>query len=872
MFVACKQTKYVPEGKYLLKKNKIEVQGGKLNEDDVAEIIRQKPNYKTLGLKVRLAAYNMVDSVKVAEKRARKNEQIREDNKERIAKQDRINQKRIDEARAKGEVLYTQKIIPLKDTVMPRKFFREWLKYKVGEKPVIFDSVPYQKTLSQLNIYLNHKGYYYGNVVGKVDTLEKQRKVVVTYTLTTGPQYFIDSVTFKSDNESVIGSYQMFLKKQQEEPLIGQAFDKDYLNQYRSRVAKFMRDNALYGFSSSHINYVADTSKLGNMKVHLEIEFNDRMVPSDFDKDSLIPIKHRVTTVRQVYFHIADSIYCEGDFYKTIKDRGLTLMDGQFLRTIDTFHYAKIKDKSGNLEEKRKATFYYNCELFIDPGLIELQNYLEKDNYYKEYYLERSYTRLLQLELFNVIKPQLIENYKTSQVDAHYYLEPAQRQSFGFEPRMTNSNGFLGLASSINYTNKNLFGGGQKMVLSIGGGFESQPPVFDKTEDGDKIKKAGRSFNTFEIGPSIKFDIPGLFPTKPTILGKRSRPRTVISTAYNFQSRTDFVRHNFQLNYLWKFYVAKTQIIQIGLPGASVVKFVRISKSPEFESLLVQLNDLFLINSYSNQLIWEDLKGTFEYNNKEKDDKKTKLAFYLNSTADLAGNILSAFKSSQQMDTFGHYQIFGVNYSQFFRWDNDLTISRPFTSKRSINGRLQAGFGIPYGNSSTSLPYDYGFFAGGANDNRGWRARALGPGSYKYYLDPNRTATQIGDVRLGSSLEYRFSLGGIFKGAVFTDAGNVWTYNFDNNRLGSQFEFKRFYKEIALSAGVGLRMDLDFFIFRLDFGIPLTNPALPKGEKWIFQDRPQFYAEALDVFGPDYADVLVKPFIPNIHFGIGYPF
>jgi hypothetical protein len=279
-----------------------------------------------------------------------------------------------------------------------------------------------------------------------------------------------------------------------------------------------------------------------------------------------------------------------------------------------------------------------------------------------------------------------------------------------------------------------MFGGGEKMILEIGGGFESQPAVFDKNVDGEKINKQGRSFNTFEIGPSIKFDIPGLFPTKVTMLSKRQRPRTVISTAYNYQNRPDFERHVFQLNYLWRFFVSKTQVFQAGLPFASIIKFVNINKDPQFELELNTLNDLFLRNAYSNQFIWQDWKISIEYNNKDEDNKKGKSMIYLNSSFDPAGNTLSIFKKYQDTVSNGQRSIFGVGYSQFVRLDNDLIYSYPFNKKQSIHLRMLAGFGIPYGNSITSLPYDYSFFGGGANDNRGWKARQLGPGSYNIIL------------------------------------------------------------------------------------------------------------------------------------------
>ena len=405
----------------------------------------------------------------------------------------------------------------------------------------------------------------------------------------------------------------------------------------------------------------------------------------------------------------------------------------------------------------------------------------------------------------------------------------------------------------------------------MSGGFESQPPIFDTSVDGEKIKQAGRSFNTLEIGPSIKFDIPGLLPIKRAIfMAKRQRARTIISAAYNFQSRTDFNREIFQLNYLWRFFSGETQIFQLGLPTTSVVKYVNINKSDAFKEKIEQLDDLFLRNAYSDQFIWQDWKVTYEFNTSEKKNRLVDLAIYYKASFDPAGNFLSMFDKYLDTTEGGQYAIFGVGYSQFVRLDNEVVLIQPINKKSSVNARFLLGGGLPYGNSPTSMPYDYSFFGGGANDNRGWRARALGPGSYKYYLDENRTATQIGDIRLATSLEYRFSLGGIFKAALFVDAGNVWTVNEDINRPGSQIS-PEWYNQIAVSGGVGLRADLDFFIIRMDLGLPLSNPALPDGARWIFQSREAFKQEVLNTPNIDPAKV-PYPFIPVFHFGIGYPF
>ncbi len=314
MLVACRQTKYVPEGKYLLKKNKIEVVGGKLDEDEITSIIRQKPNFKTVGFKAKLMVYNMFDSTSVANKRFKKNISIRKKNAKKLRKEDRINTKRIEKSRKKDRSVYTQKIIPLLDTVSPKMFLREWFKYKIGEVPVVFDSLSYNKSIEQLNLFLKNRGYYYGTAAGSIK-YKRNRKAVITYELTPRDQYIINSVYIVSSNSTVKNEYANFVKKQEKEPIVNEPFDSDVLNSYRNVVAKHMRDNALYGFSSSHITYIADTNKT-SMTVKLGIEFSDRMVRSEYDRDSLVKIPHKITYVKDVYFHIADTLNFNGNFKK----------------------------------------------------------------------------------------------------------------------------------------------------------------------------------------------------------------------------------------------------------------------------------------------------------------------------------------------------------------------------------------------------------------------------------------------------------------------------------------------------------------------------------------------------------------------------
>lgn len=876
MFLAsCSLTKRVPEGQYLVKKNKVKISGDKISEDEVLEIIRQPENFKTLGMKLKLRAYNMIDSAAVAEKRIEKNEKIDRKNAKKRAREKRVNQRRIDRAERKGDSLYTHKNIPLKDTLTPKRFFREWLKYKYGEPPMLFDSTLYLKTIEQHANFLKKKGYYFGTNSGKVRF--KKKKAIVTYTLVTGPRYYIDSVYVITEQPNLRDAYYSYIQKNRLKPLEGEPFDRDLLNDYRSQTAKCFKDDAFFGFSPSNINYLVDTNAL-TLKVRIGLQITPRAIYDESNRDTIRYVQHKATYIRRVYFHISDTNLFVGNFRDSLTNMGLSPYEGQFLQTIDTLRFETIVDKKNDqLDSNRMATFTYNGEIFVEPAVMESQNYLEEKNVYKEYYIERTYSRLLQLGLFQTIKPVLVENEGTNTIDVHYYLIPSSKQSFGFEPRLTNSNGFLGASASVNYKNNNLLGGAQKMIVALALGFQSQPPVFDPNQKDGIIEQSSSSFNTLEFGPSVVFDIPGLFPSKLTALSKRHRPRTIVSAAYNFQKRSEYTRNTFQANYLWKMYVSKTQVFQFGLPLLSVLKYVNITKSASFEAQINQFNDLFLRNSYSDQLIWQDFKFSLEYNNKDRDNKTTQFQAYYSGSFDPAGNFISLFQSTQDTSALGKYQIFGVPYSRFVRFDNDFILAHPVTKKSSIHTRLLAGVGVPTGNKETSLPFDYSFFAGGSNDNRGWRARSLGPGGYKYLLDTNRTLTQIGDIRLGGSIEYRFSLGKTLKMGLFVDAGNIWTMREDKNRPGSQFS-KDWYNQIAYSSGFGFRFDLDFFIVRFDFGFPMNNHTLPKGAQWVWQSRDLYNQQLIDNYGAENVDRLkAQNKIPNpfglvFHFGIGYPF
>lgn len=1000
VLVACvfkKITTNVPEDKYLLVSNDLEIEGNSSLESGISGVIRQQPNIKFAGLmRVRLRVYNAIDSTKAAEKQEKRVNKYYSKNFKKAQKDNKINARRIAKANekfpktlkkanktnqhrrkkavkinrrrlrrverynkrlARKQEKYKDKkghsrlkmkkpkkfvpflpaledTIPMirtkthylfnyKDTNNIRPTWRMRLKYKFGESPVIADSALMEKSKQQIKAYLRSKGYYEPQIEAhftrfKKDSVKelKPQRIIGKYTVKTGERFYIDSVKLNCPNESVAARYMRFIDRisdanglnnyfkaaLKDKKPVNFPFDASQLDAYRMEVATYMADYQFYGFTEQNVFYKVDTIRShndGDHRMKLTIGFSNRFVERE-DK-SVVEVPFKETYIKGVFFEISDTTYFP-NYSDTLRKYRIDISRSKYLPTFDEDYYddlmAKVENKDDGIPKKtylkskvdknifgnykdsiavnplRLATFKYNGEMFVSEALIESQNYLENGNPYKAYYVDRSYTRMQQLGIFSQVDWELVETHPGSGLlEVHYKLVPATRQTFSFLPKATTVNGFLGVSASFNYSNINLLRTGTKMNFTIGTGFEQNSTIIQDASN-DKF------FNTIEIGPSLKFDIPGLFPAPVTVVGKRQRPRTELGVAVNYQQRQDFTRSYVQFDWMYKFAAGdgKTQNFGLGIL-APTIKVVSISKKPEFTERINQLNDLFLKNAYNNQLIWEDIKGTFSYDNltKDKDKKKSdRLRITFNANSSIAGYLVAPLLTSgnPQYDADGKRLMAGIPYSQFWLFDTKLITNIRYTKSRSLAFRLMYGGGHPGKNSKTSLPYDYSFSSGGANDVRGWNARQLGPGSYLSLLDPNAVATQIGDIRLEGSIEYRFG-DGLFKHAFFADGGNTWTVKYDALRPGSQIS-NHFYEQIAFNVGYGLRLDFDFFIFRIDMGLPIFNPTLPDESRWIFEKHTTYNNLATQIYGIDYKDKLDKfqlnPFRPHFHFGIGLPF
>lgn len=873
IIAACNITRNVPEGKYLLVTNKVHApKKTQVDKSEVVNVIKQRPNYRILWLRLKLRAYNAIDSTKAEADRKKRLRKYHKKNKRRKAREQRINERRIQDALENDRDFYKPKNIDLKDTLNPKPTIRERIKYDYGEAPVLYDSSLMVNSKEQIELFMKKKGYFNANVRAEVDLDAKKKVAKAHYYITPKSLHFVDSMFLRTDNRAVRAVYNKYIKEEGVNALKTPfRFDSKALGQMRESLAEYMRNHTIYGFKASYISYEIDTLRSGD-SIRVAVDIADRVITKNGEE---VDKKFDYTKVNKVYFHLMDTINYEGNFQKEQLDpRDIQIGPYDRIPTFDTIRYDWY---DGRNAEFRTATFYYNGKLTTRPELVEFQNYLEENNFYKGDFVAQSYNRLMNLNIFKTVKPEIVENDDNS-IDVHYYLTVQKQRTFSFEPKATHSNSYLGVSTSLNYINRNLYRSGNRLKISFSGGFESSPEIFSKNDEENVLNDGTKSFNTIEFGPAVSLDIPGLFPIKSSLLSKNQNPTTTFSAGYNFQQRSEFKRQTIQLNYLWKFYdIDRTQVFTVGIPVVGGIQFVRIDKTEAFKKRLQDQNDLFLINAYSNQAIYKDAAVSYSYTNPKLKDGT--ITFNYGFNFDMAGMTMSLITKNQTENADGYKEFLGQRYSQFVRLDNEFRLHQ-FFKKRSLHYRLQIGAGIPLENNGPSLPFDYSFFGGGSNDNRGFLARSLGPGVYKYYLDTNRTVTEIGDMRLGASVEYRFKITSLFEGAIFGDVGNIWTYNEDPNRPGGQIS-EDFYKQMSVSGGIGLRLDFSFLIVRFDLGIPLRNPALPDQAKWIFQDKDPYIQEAEDKWGinPETGDFYYKqkgympnPFRPRFHIAIGYPF
>lgn len=676
------------------------------------------------------------------------------------------------------------------------KGFKYWLKYKVGEPPVLFDLATANRNRLVLEKYLQENGYL--NATVRMDTVNQPQKVKVIYQIQADRLYRINHIYLPKSSsaldqlarENQQGS---FLKEKQ-------VYHAEDLRSERSRLAVLATQNGYFGVNENDLYFYIDTTK------HLDsLDLYVQWKPA---ADS---------TGLQKYLLGQTSVYPDYSLIDSSALRKDTILH-ENLRIIENAHFFReslfskaIRGQTGALYDGRLQTSTLNYLQDLDVfKFINLHTEKRQEN--GQYFLDRA-----------------------------FYLTPASFRDirFDFEAN-TRSGSYFGLLAAVNYSDKNWLGGAEHLALNLSIGGETQ------------IGSGTSLINTLEITAGASLAVPRLllpFATPQLYRNYVARTRFNLSNAY--QIRNGFFTINrltANMAYDWR---SNRYLRHVWTPF-SISQSQTFNIDPAFQLVLDQNSRLK--NSLENTFI---LGGQYQITYSDQDLSKIRPYFFFSGSVGLAGNIPALLAGSlTTMDK--PYRVLGSPFSQFFKlyFDARYYLER---RKRSWAFRLATGFIAPYGNASTA-PYSEQFFIGGSTSLRAFYLRALGPGSY---VNPDRTPTsffdQTGDIKLELNAEYRFDLAAYFKGALFVDAGNIWLINQTIGDQQGRFNFNTFYNEIAVGTGIGLRIDFNYFVIRLDTAFPIRKPILNKGFAWTLNQ--------LDFLDKNWrSENLVW------HLALGYPF
>lgn len=812
---SCSLVKRVPDSKKLLTKNEVFVNDELTKEDRVNNLVLQQPNTRFLNYPFGLILYNSAkpnpDSSYQAWLERKPN---RRENLNRF-----FSAKQVDRL---GESFFVSGL---------PKFVKE-----TGEAPVIIDEKKAEKSKERLSGYFYNNGFIRNKVTMSIDSVgDKKGKVV--YKITTGKPYFLDSITKKIETPAIDSLYKLQEKKSFVKQ--GDQYNFSNFDNERKRVAQYLRNNGVYHFQESNIKYdaIIDDS-IQKMKVIVKIE--DRYVK---DGDTLTKRPFSIYKISQV------NIFTNN----TSKKERNQFNDSVTYRNFNIYSAGKLKYK---------------------PKAITNAIFIEKGNLFSDNDRTLTSKSLSNLKVFNYPNIEYIEDpndsTKTSLI-ANIYL--MSKPKYIWQPSIdvtTSDVQEFGISGRMAFIWRNLFKRAETFELSAKGNIGSSK---DMANPNDVF------FNISEYGLEGKLSFPRIvFPVDTRkIIRKEMLPTTNMNVGLTSQRNIGLDKENFTTVFNYNWIPKEKHSIRLDLLNIQFIK----NLNPEnywnvYTSSYETLNDIaqdyntdpdnmeggnltdegavnFIedVENGETALTPEDEEYQTVSSIGERRERliennlivSTGVTFFKNTKAGLldnnfysiktrfeaAGNLLALLSNTKNepLSENGNETMFGIEYSQYVKAEVDYIKHWDFGKKNTLAMRAFAGIAIPYGNAQ-SIPFSRSYFSGGSNDNRGWQAYSLGPGSSGGVNDFNEA-----NFKLAYSLEYRFRVGGNFYSAVFADIGNIW--NVFDNITDKAYTFNGWesFRDLALGSGIGLRYDFNFFVFRFDLGYKTYDPGREVDDRWF---------------------------------------
>lgn len=534
-------------------------------------------------------------------------------------------------------------------------------------------------------------------------------------------------------------------------------------------------------------------------------------------------------------FH-KEFINYRADTMRNSREVDITLVLEPYMRSnmSDTLHTRyfinKINYTSGDAKDHR---------IHLRKSVLRECTYLNEGEPYASSKLQNTYNHFGRLQAVKYANISMRQLPDTSLLDCNITLQTNKPSTISFQPEGTNTAGDLGAALSVTYQNRNLFRGSEVLSIELRGAYEAIKGLEGYSAQEDFMEYSMEARLLFP-----RFIIP--FWGKGA--GHSVDATSEVSLRYNIQNRPEFHRRVLSggLRYKWHFLQHKARY-QIDVLSLDYVFMPWISDTFQKEYLESENSRNAILRYNYEDLFITKIGFGYSYNTN---------VFAIKTNMETSGNVLSLLSkmTSMDRDELGHYKLFNIAFAQYVKGDLDLTRSLRIDRNNQLVFHLGLGIAYPYGNS-TILPFEKRYFSGGANSVRGWSVRSLGPGTYKERDGRINFINQTGDMKLDLNAEYRTNLFWKLGGALFVDAGNIWTLRENPGQEGGQFRFDSFASQMAVSYGAGLRLNFDYFILRFDLGMKAVNPAYQ-------EEGEEHYPLLHPRFSRDYA----------FHFAVGMPF
>lgn len=689
----------------------------------------------------------------------------------------------------------------------------------IKNRPVIYDSLKAIQTQTDLTKYLALRGYRAASTTYKAKTHNKKTKVI--YSIALGPRIFVDSLHIIAEDSTlqhIIDTQHESVFVPSESPL-----DVQIYSQEKARLARLIQNQGYATFDETFILPIeVDTSN------HQVVAVMRIANPTD----STFHKKFRVGQV---------TVYPD---YSTVDQRP---MEDTVINQIRYF----VPDRE---------TFT------LKPDMVERNIFVRTGETTNSDKLERTRKNLARIELIKFVSPSALidtTDFDYPSIDYTFYLTRNKKINFDLSGELTYSNiaaqnrrSVFGTSFSTNYRDRNIFGKAEVLNVNMELGFDfnffnqaqaEKPPLLNSLNAGFASSLSFRRFmdplRIYQMFGHSKKDTP---PT--TIAGKinkwlREDATSRLGIGFDYVIITDFFEY-YNINANLSYDVQPDPFKKLNISRIGFDLYVPTAK-PAYQEILD--NNKFLAESFGNQLYTGFFFRSYLYEVNSKDKAKAG-RFKLLHSFELSGlemlginsvvNLINGNVNEIVLNPKGGPQN-AVQFSQYVRGEIDLRYYQRLSRETILAAKFNVGLASPYGPFTKQTPYPRQFYVGGPLSNRAWQIRQLGPGGYEDTtpIDPNVPYYQTGDFKIDMSAELRFNLFWYFKGVVFADAANVWTLQYDPSRPGANLTGD-FIKQIGIGYGYGIRLDVDFFVVRLDLGYKLHSPFPVNGSRWLKQRFP----------------------------------